>query len=398
MRSKWLNSFFAFVSRSWAHTPPTAKCPSRAGTRYGYRRHRCHRGRRQCETRNQLTGIGETMASNGSGDFTFINLNNGIYRLTVEKDGLKTGVLPTSKFRRNTKRRVDVQLQMGGVSEKVEVTGAAARLDAGRSAVLGNTLTEREITGLPINGRDFSLLAIVEPEVTFAGTQGGSFQAQLNSFVTVGGNSLVATSYSVDGIDNRSNLWAGAAMNPSIDSIQEFQIEKSQSPAEYGHGGDQLMLVSKAGSNAFHGSLWEYNRNAAMNAANYYTHAKDGIIRNEYGLNLGGPIVKNKLFFDFNWEGHRQELQFQGQDTVFTDKMRTGDFSELLPNQVITDPTTGLPFPDNIIPPDRIDPLMADLLSLMPRATAPGIVNNATVTVPTYSDNNQFLGREWTTR
>jgi hypothetical protein len=341
---------------------------------------------------NELTGIVQTQQTNASGGFTFSYLNSGVYRLSIESSGFKTGVYPGIQVATEQKRRVDVQLQLGNVSEKVEVTGAAAQIDTD-SAVVGTILSQREVTGLPLNGRDFSLLATIEPEVTFAGTQGSSIQAQLNTFVTVGGNSIVGAAYSLDGVDNRNDSWAGPAMNPSVDTIQEFRIEKSQSSAEFGGGGAQLMVVSKSGTNSFHGALWEFNRNAALNASEYYSHQKNALIRNEFGFEVGGPIIKNKLFFDFNYEGHRQRLLYQGTDTVMTEQMRTGDFSELLPDKVIVDPNTGTPFPNNVIPADRIDPVMTDMLTLMFHPTRPGIVNNLTTSIPTYSSNNQYSGR-----
>jgi hypothetical protein len=338
---------------------------------------------------NELTGISQSQESSDSGGFTFSYLNSGVYRLSVEKDGFKTGIYPGIQVQAAEKKRVDAVLQLGSVSEKVEVSGVAARLDTD-SAVVGNMISTREMTGLPLNGRDFSLLATIQPEISFAGTQGSSIQAQLNTFVTVGGNSLVAAAYSLDGVDNRLDSWGGPAMSPSVDSIQEFRIEKSQSSAEFGGGGSQLMVVTKSGTNNFHGALWEFNRNAALNAGEYYTHEKNGLIRNEYGAEFGGPIIKNKLFFDFTWEGHRHRLNYQGTDTVMTEQMRTGDFSELLPDKVIVDPETGTPFPGNIIPADRINPLMTDMLNLMFHPTRPGIVNNLTTSVPTYSSNNQY--------
>lgn len=341
---------------------------------------------------NELTGIAQTQTTNSSGGYTFPYLTTGTYRVSVENSGFKTGIYPGILVGAEEKKRVDVQLQLGNVSETVEVSGGAARIDTD-SAVVGTVLSQREVVGLPLNGRDFSLLATTEPEVTFAGTQGSSIQAQLNTFVTVGGNNIVGSAYSLDGVDNRNDSWAGPAMNPSVDTIQEFRIEKSQSSAEFGGGGAQLMVVSKSGTNRFHGALWEFNRNAALNAAEYYTHEKNALIRNEFGVDVGGPILKNKLFFDFNYEGHRQRLNYQGTDTVMTEKMRTGDFSELLPAKIIVDPNTGIPFPNNVIPADRILPVMKDMLTLEFLPTRPGIVNNLTTSIPTYSSNNQYSGR-----
>ena len=116
-------------------------------------------------------------------------------------------------------------------------------------------------------------------------------------------------------------------MNPSIDSIQEFRVDRSLFSAEFGRGGAQLHLVTKAGTNQYHGVLWEYLRNQALNAGNYVSHVQDGLKRNQYGANLGGPILRNELFFFFNWESQRERSTVQPLGTVFTDAMRTGDLS-----------------------------------------------------------------------
>ncbi|MBS1851601.1 MAG: TonB-dependent receptor [Acidobacteria bacterium] len=342
---------------------------------------------------NQLTGVSQSVETGDSGIFTFSYLNSGIYRLRVEKEGFDTAIYPDIQVQIADKKRIDVALQVGQMSVSVQVTGAAARVDTDSSSV-STMISRREALDLPLNGRDFSQLATIEPGITNAGAQGASLLTSLGQYVTVGGNSTVGANYSVDGVDNRSHFLAGPAMNPSVDSIQEFRIEEILSPAEFGGGGAQLMVATKSGQNAFHGNAWEYNRVAALNAGNYYTHKRDSLIRNQFGADIGGPIIKNKLFFYFNWEAQRQVQNFQGQGTVFTNKMRTGDFSELLPDFVVNDPETGLPFPGNVIPADRLNSYMVDLMdSLMPRATASGVINNYTANNPTRTNWEQYSPR-----
>ncbi len=345
------------------------------------------------ELLDELKGTTQTTVTNDSGVYTFSYLNSGIYTVKVEMPGFKTAVYSGNQVQIGERKRVDIRLEIGELSTAVEVTGAAAAVSTD-SATVGAIVSQKEVIGMPLNGREFSQLAALMPGVRLTGRYGGALITDFAAAVTVGGTSGTKNSYSVDGVDNTFNIWNGPAMNPSVDAVQEFRLDKSQFAAEYGRGGAQIQLVTKSGTNSFHGAVWDYVRNYALNAGHYVTHEQDTLKRHQFGANLGGPIIRNKAFFFFNFEGQREKSSVQPQGTVFTDKMRTGDLSELLPTKVVKDPLTGEPFPNNVIPPERLDPVaLAYMEAMMGRANQPGIVNNFIRPFTTNRDWEQYIGR-----
>ena len=340
---------------------------------------------------NQQTGIKRTATTNVNGLYSFSYLDSGTYRLTVGAPGFKTSVYSDIRVQVGEKIRVDGQLTVGDINTRVEVTGASALIETD-SATVGSILSRREVLDMPVRGREFSQLALLLPGVRSAGTTGGALITQFATALSVGGTSSSKNDYTVDGVDNTFNVWNGPAMNPSIDSIREFRVEKSQSSAEFGRGGAQLQVVTNSGTNQFHGAAWDYLRNKALNAGNYVSHQQDTLKRNQFGANLGGPILKNRLFFFFNWESQRERSSVQPLGTVFTDNMRRGDFSGY--PKTVRDPLTGQPFSGNIIPPERLNAVaLAYMEAMMPRANLPGFNNNLIRPVTTSRDYDQYIGR-----
>jgi len=341
--------------------------------------------------KNEETGIQRVATTSDQGIYSFNYLDSGTYRLTVKRAGFQTAIYPGIVVRVGDKVRVDVPLAVGEVTSTVEVSGGGALVQTD-TAVVGNVISRREVTEMPVRGREFSQLATLLPGVRATGTTGGALITQFATAITVGGTSGNKNNYTVDGVDNTFNVWNGPAMNPSIDSIQEFRIDRSLFSAEFGRGGAQLHLVTKAGTNQYHGVLWEYLRNRVLNAGNYVSHRRDNVIRNQYGANLGGPIRRNKLFFFFNWESQRERSSVQPLGTVFTDAMRRGDLAGY--PKVVTDPNTGQPFPGNVIPTSRLNPLSLSLMdSMLARANLPGFQNNLIRPFTTSRDWNQYIGR-----
>ena len=344
---------------------------------------------------NESTGVKRSVESNESGDYVFSYLNSGTYRLSVERSGFKNGVYPGIEVQVGEKKRMNARLEIGEVTSTVEITGGAALVQTD-SATINSIVSRREVIEMPLNGREFSQLATLMPGVRAVGTTGGALITQFATAVQVGGTSSGKNGYTIDGADNTFNIWSGPAMNPSIDSIQEFRVDRSQFTAEYGRGGAQMQLVSKNGTNQFHGAAWEFLRNYKLNAGNYVTHLQDTTKRNQYGANLGGPIIQNKAFFFFNWEGQRERSSVQPLGTVFTDRMRRGDFSEFA--APIVDPVTRQPFVGNIIPIDRLNAVSLDYMNaMMGRPNQPGasggLINNYVNFVTTSRDWDQFIGR-----
>jgi hypothetical protein len=345
--------------------------------------------------KNEQTGITRTVTTSTSGDYTFPALDSGTYSVTVQKTGFETVVSTDVKVQVEERRRVDVELNVGQVQTTIEVTGTASKVDTD-SSTISTMISRREVKDLPLNGREFSQLATLVAGVRNVGTTGGALGRSFATAIAVGGTSAGKNEYTVDGADNTFDVWNGPAMNTSIDSIQEFRMDRSQFRAELGRGGAQIELVTRTGSNQFHGAAWEYLRNGALNAGNYITHIQDNLRRNQYGGNIGGPILKDKAFFFFNWEGSREDSTAQQLGTVLTAKMRTGDLSQF--GTPIVDPQTGQAFAGGIIPSDRIDPIaVAYMNAMVPfpnlAGDAGGVLNNYIQTSPYFLNWDQYTTR-----
>lgn len=355
--------------------------------------------------KNEATGAERSIESTASGEFSFPYLNSGIYTVTVTVAGFKTAVYPGIQVQVEERKRLDAKLSVGEIATEVVISDAAALLQTD-SATLGTVVSRKEVIGMPLNGREFSQLAVLVPGVRSEGTTGGALITVFATAIAVGGTSSGKNSYNIDGVDNSFNVWNGPALNPSIDSIQEFRIDKSQFSAEFGRGGAEIHLVTKSGTKDFHGALWEYLRNGALNAGNYITHKQDTEKRNQFGANLGGPIFlprfgeggpaffngKDRAFFFFNWESQRDVSSIQPLGSVFTNRMRAGDLSEFA--APIKDPLTGQPFPGNIIPANRLNPVsLAYMEAMMGPSNLPGIVNNFIRPFTTSTNWDQYTGR-----
>jgi hypothetical protein len=340
---------------------------------------------------SQETGVARSAVTNDQGAYFFATLDPGLYRVTVAMVGFNRAVNSDIRVRVADKVRVDIVLTVGEISETVEVVGGAPIIQT-ESTEMRTTLSENEVKGMPLDGREFSQLAVLMPGVRERGKTGGALITQFATQVAIGGTNQNKNSYSVDGIDNTFLVWNGPSLNPSIDAIQEFRIDRTMSPAEYGRGGTQVQLVTKRGTSEYHGSLFYYHRNYALNAGNWTTGEQDTVLRHQFGASVGGPIVRDKLFFFFNWESQREKSSVQPLGNVFTDAMRDGDLS--LYSDPIVDPDTGEPFPGNIIPPERLDPVAQSYLeSMMPRANLPGALSNFIRPFSTSRDWDQFIGR-----
>ncbi len=343
---------------------------------------------------NQLTGVKRTSPTNAEGLYAFNYLESGLFRVTIKATGFNLGVYPDIRVQAGEKIRLDAELKIGDISTKVEVSGASALVQT-ESATVGQTVSQREVIDMPVRDREFSQLAVLVPGIRPAGTTGGALITQFATAIEAGGTSSSKNSYTIDGVDNTFNVWNGPAMNPSIDAIQEFRIERSLFSAEFGRGGAQLHLITKAGTNDYHGVMWEYMRNYNLNAGNWASGQRDTLKRHQFGANLGGPIIKNKLFFFFNWESQRERSTSQLLGSVFTDEMRQGNFNGY--PRPTRDPLTNQPFPNNVIPRDRLNTVsLAYLDAMMPAANRAGFVNNFLRIARTTRDWDQYISRaDW---
>lgn len=186
--------------------------------------------------RNEQTGITRTKTSSPSGDYAFPALDSGSYTVTVQMTGFQTVVNPGVKVQIEEDKRVDVKLLVGQLQTTIQVTGAAAKVDTDTSTI-ASMVSRREVKDIPLNGREFSQLALLMPGVRSDGTTGGALGRAFATALAVGGTGSGKNSYSIDGADNSFDVWNGPAMNPSIDSIQEFRIDRGQFRAEFGRAG-----------------------------------------------------------------------------------------------------------------------------------------------------------------
>src|SRR3954454_16670378 len=303
---------------------------------------------------NTATSGTRNTVTNGDGVYSFPGLPPGSYQLKVELQGFKTAEIPTFKVDIQQTVRMDVSLQVGALNETVTVAGRSVLLNT-ESTTVGTVIENKVVTELPLNGRQYLNLFALSPNVNVLSPAAGQAAARLGGeraaqSISTGGQRIFFNYYTLDGVSNTDPNFNNYIALPSIDAIQEFKVQTGVYPAEFGHQSTQVNVVTKSGGNAFHGSVFEFLRDDALDAKPYaFTSvhpAKSPFKWNDYGFEADGPVIKNKLFFMANFEGLRRRQTTLSTFTVPTAKMFTGDFSEI-PGTVIYDPNTGQPFPGN---------------------------------------------------
>ena len=292
------------------------------------------------------TGIVQRRQTNGDGFYAFVDLQPGHYDIEVSQTGFatyrQTGILLDV----NSAKVLNIKLNVGQISEKVEVSSDAVQLDTA-STQNGEVIRAQTITSVPLVTRSYTDLLALQPGVTpvssgLAGGQGGQFSATGFTFNNVSGD-LNAGNLSVNGQRESSNgfllngttvqefAFSGTAIIPNLDSIAEFRIVTNNFDAEYGnYAGGQINVITKSGTNRFHGSAFEFLRNRSFDARNYFSQVRDDHKQNEFGGTFGGPIVREKLFFFGDYQGNRVvqgQSGSSGHFVVPTVAERGGDFS-----------------------------------------------------------------------
>ncbi len=317
--------------------------------------------------RNTQTGLERKVVTNDSATYTLPLLPIGNYDLSSEKQGfekvLQTGIV----LQVDQHARIDFALKVGATTNTIQVT-AEVPLTQTDSSSSGAVIDNRKVVELPLNGRQFYSLALLTPGVA-PPAQGSilSFRGGFN----VAGASELNNNFTLNGLDNNNQLLSAPAFRPSIDAIEEFKIITGIFPAEYGrNSGSQVIVTTKSGTNALHGTAFEFLRNQVLDGKNYFTPAgsKPAFRQNQFGGTLGGPIIRNKTFFFASYEGTRSNQQITALTNVPTSAMVNGDFSGI--SKAIIDPTTGKQFPNNIIPVISINPAGQFLAKLYPKPTA----------------------------
>jgi len=345
------------------------------------------------------TGMVHPAESNQAGEFDFPTIPVGEYRLTVQKAGFRKVEERDILLQVNDNRRIDVALVIGEVSTTVDVEAAAAAVETS-SATLKDTVDSKRVIDLPLDGRNLADLAFLVPGVQsasgVAGGNGDGAKAPVAArYFSVNGSRQNSLQYTLDGGDNEDTLQNTGMPFPFPDAVEEFSVETSTGSAEFGKSsGGAINIVTKSGTNAYHGDAFWFVRNTAFDANNFFSHTPDQLKRNQTGFTFGGPAIKNRLFF---FGGYQQtwirQVAGSGTANSIPAAYRTGDFSALLsgPNPiVIQDPTTGAPYPNNQIPQSQLSPAAQNLLKFVPVPGPDGLVN--------YSTPSQQNVNEWITR
>ena len=336
--------------------------------------------------------------SDSAGDYVSPPLRPGTYKVTAEAPGFKTQTRSTLAVRVQDRLRIDFDMSVGSVSENVLVTAETPTIQTDTSS-LGEVVTTGQIEELPLNGRDYIQLATLTTGVvrTSSGTNGnsgGSSTGGLNSFVANGTRGTL-NNFLLDGVDNNSNDNGGVVLRSNVDAIQEFKLQTNSYSAEFGRsGGAVVNAIIKSGTNNYHGNVFEFIRNSSLDARDYFedpTQKKASFKQNQFGGTLGGPILKDKLFWFADYQGTRIRNPQTFVSSIPTLAERTGDFSA--PGEPIiydpatgspSDPATRLPFAGNKIPPGRINSVALAYANLYPTPQT-GQGNNFTIS-PTERD------------
>ena len=335
-------------------------------------------------TATQLaSGLKVERVSDSAGRFFLPALPVGEYTITAELSGFRQFAQKGLTLRVGQKIELSVTLQIGQLTDAVTVTSEAPLLRT-VNAEIAEIIDNRQVEQLPLNGRQFIQLAQLTDGVTIApgGTRGAAL-GQAGPLPNVYGQRGGHNIYLIDGVKVTDELFNNLVISPSVDAIQEFKIQKTMYPAEFGGKASALInVVTKSGSNNFHGSALEFVRNEKFDARNYFddpAKPMPPLRQNQFGVNVGGPLRRDQTFFFFSYEGQRIRKAQTQTFSVPTPALRSGDFAGLAP---LCDPLTRTadgtctPFAGNLIPANRLSPVAQALLTKVPLPTSAGRVQN----------------------
>jgi Carboxypeptidase regulatory-like domain/TonB dependent receptor len=325
---------------------------------------------------NAQTGLARTEHSSREGSFHFSNLPVGDYSLTVNAEGFAS--FSVSPLRIDIGRVVTYPVALELVRGHAEVNVTAQTVMVDTSQTIGNVVSSGEAADLPLNGRDLTQLGLLQPGVapmTTGLAQAGGI-ARAGQAFAVNGQAPESNNYLLDGASNVDSVNGGYAIRIPVDAVSEFRILTLNAPAEYGQtSGATTSVVTKSGSNAFHGDLYDFFRNSAFDARNFFAATTEPLHRNQYGATLGGPIRKDNDFFFLYYEGQRDHAGTTQGGIVPTAAEHLGDFSGQPP---LINEFTGQQFPNNMIPPSFISPIALKAEQLYPFPNAPNQVYEST--------------------
>jgi len=321
--------------------------------------------------------------TDASGFYRFEDLPPSTYTLSLTANGFNPVTTPNVRVEVNANVRADFHPQIAGRREVVTVQSQVRNVET-ESSDLGTVLDTGMISKLPLNERDFLQLALLTPGV-LPPVQDSQLSTRGDFAMHANGGREEFNDFLLDGVDNNDPDVNGYVLQPSVDAIQEFKIETNSYSAEYGrNAGGQINVITRSGTNEFHGFAYEYLRNRVLDARNFFDGStKPQLIRNQFGGGIGGPIVHNRTFFFADYDGLRGNQGFSELGTVPTAAERTGDLSGLAP---VINPFTGQQFAGNQIPTSLISPIALKILNLYPLPTNGSAAGNY-LAQPTETDS-----------
>ncbi len=343
------------------------------------------------------SGLHRIVTSGADGGYNLPSLPVGPYTIKVTATGFSPYDQSGIVIQVGNELRVDVKLQVGGVSQTVQVQAAASMVQTEDQSI-SQVVDRQRTVDLPLNGRQATQLILLTPGTANAPATDLASSKNYPSAVTlsVAGAQATNINYLMDAADNNDAFTNVNLPFPFPDAIQEFSVQTSGLSPQYGiHPGAVVNIVTRAGSNSFHGTLFEFFRNGDMNARNHFSTKQDTLKRNQYGGVLGGPIRKDKLFFFGGYQGTRTRQETNAFTSfVPTAAMFNGDFSSYTTKQ-LKDPTTGAPYPLNQIPTSQFNPSALALFKYIPLATNPS--GKLVYGLPLPQNEDQYIARiDWT--
>ncbi|MEO8522396.1 MAG: TonB-dependent receptor, partial [Acidobacteriota bacterium] len=339
---------------------------------------------------NLETGIAATRVSDENGTFEFMNVRIGRYKVTAELQGFSVALADNIQVAVGARQRVDLQLTAGNITETVEVVGAATRLETD-SSQRGQIITSEQAVQLPLNGREYSSLALLSPGVRLSSLNTGSSSTVREGSFNINGLRSTFNNFLLDGIDNNaygtSNQgFSNQVMQPSPDAVAEFKVVTNNMSAEYGRSaGGTINVAYRSGTNKWSGAAWEFFRDTKLNAVGFFkpvSGEKPPLSRNQFGGTFGGPIIRNRAFFFGDYEGFRQTRKAVGFATIPTALQRQGILGVAVRN-----PLTGETYPAGA--PLPMTAFARKVLSAVPDPTLATASNNYSILQQFTNDNNK---------
>lgn len=351
------------------------------------------------------TGLSRTATTNSTGYYSLPELAVGPYKLQVTAQGFRDYVQTGIELHVGTNVQQNVTMQVGQVNSTVEVHASAGMVETKDNAI-SQVIDQRNMVDLPLNGRQATQLILLSgAAVTAPGASSlvGTKSFYSSTTISVAGGTDNGTNYLLDGGYNTDTFSNVNMPFPFPDALQEFNVQTSALPAQYGeHPGGVVNVVTKAGSNQFHGDLFDFLRNGDLNARGFFATSRDSLKRNQFGGTVGGPIRRDKLFFFAGYQG--TPVRSNPPSTISyvpTSPVAQGDFSAIeaatcvsTGAKTLKDPVTAQPFPGNQIPVSRFDPSAVKLLQYLPASASP--CGTVTYGIPANTSDNQIIGRaDW---